>query len=593
MTVDIAIVLVIIGFAIYMFVSEMFSIDTVSILIMILLMVTGILTPNEGFAGFSNPATITVGAMFVISASIFKSGALNNVGSLLTRVGRKSYFLCLLSIMLFSGILSAFINDTAVVALMMPIVIQVGRDSNISPSKLLMPLSFGALLGGICTLIGTSTNILVSGIAQELGEEPFRMFEMTPVGVILLVAGISYMLFVGYFLLPDRKIAANLTETYDMGNYLTEIVLLPTSKSVGVAISDSPLTKDLDIEIIQITRDGNQRIRAYPTTILQANDVLKVRCEVEKLKKLKDEKGIELKPDVKLLDEDIKTKNTKLYEAIVTPNSRLRGKSLKELNFRNHYEGASVLAIRHRDEIVNQKLTRTNLAAGDVLLIDAEQWQLEKLRENDDLLIISETERPRFSYRKIAAVILIVTGIVLAAALNIAPIILSASVGVTLMILLNLISAEEAYKAIEWKVIFLLAGVLSMGVALQKTGAADLLSDLLINSFGLMGPHAVLAVIFFICFMLTNFMSNNATAVLLVPIALATANSLGVSSRPFLMAVTFAASLAFMTPMGYQTNTMIYSPGNYRFKDYLRVGTPLNIILWILASLLIPYFFPF
>lgn len=592
MTVDIAIVLGIIVFAVYMFVTEKFSIDTVSIIIMLLLMVTGILTPGEGFAGFSNPATITVGAMFVISASIFKSGALNNVGSILTRLGRKSYFYCLLAIMLLSAVLSAFINDTAVVALLMPVVIQVARDTKISPSRLLMPLSFGALLGGICTLIGTSTNILVSGIAQELGEEPFRMFEMTPVGIILLIVGIVYILFVGRFLLPDRKVKESFTESYNMGAYLTEVVLLPTSKSVGVSIQNSQLTKDLDIEIIQITR-GDQRVRAYSTTILQANDILKVRCEVEKLKKLKDEKGIELKPDVKLNDEDLKTTITKLYEAIVTPNSMLRGRSLKELNFRTYYQGASVLAIRHREEIVNQKLTRARLAAGDVLLIDAEAWQLEKLRQNDDLLIISETDRPRFSYRKIITVLLIVFGVVVTATMNLAPIILSATVGVVLMVLLKLISVEEAYKAIEWKVIFMLAGVLSMGVALQKTGAAALLSELLIDSVGAWGPHAVLATFFFITFMATNFMSNNATAALLVPIAIAAAHSMDVSVRPFLMTVTFAASLAFMTPMGYQTNTMIYSPGSYQFKDYLRVGTPLNILLWILGSLLIPYFFPF
>ena len=593
MTVDIVIVLGIIVLAIYLFVSERFSIDTVAILIMALLMVTGILTPAEGFAGFSNPATITVGAMFVISAAIFKSGALNNVGFVLTRIGRKNYFLCLLAIMLFSAIMSAFINDTAVVALLMPVVIQVARDTRISPSRLLMPLSFGALMGGVCTLIGTSTNILVSGIAQQQGEAPITMFEMSPAGICFLVAGILYILFVGRFLLPDRKIKENLTESYNMGAYLTEVVLLPTSKSVGFSIQNSQLVKDLDIEIIQITRGEDNRFKAYPTSVLQANDVLKVRCDVAKLKKLKDEEGIELKPDVQFKDDALSTNVAKLYEAIVTPNSMLQGKSLKELNFRAYYDGASVLAIRHRHEILHEKLTHTRLSAGDVLLIAADVRQLDKLRDNDDLLIISETERPTFSYRTVFSVLAIVVGVVGVAASGLAPIILSATVGVILLVLLNLISTEEAYKAIEWKVIFMLAGVLSMGAALEKTGAAALLSDLLIGSVGQWGPQAVLSALFFITFMSTNFMSNNATAALLAPIAIAAGQSMDVSVRPLLMAVTFAASLSFMTPMGYQTNTMIYSPGNYRFKDYLRVGTPLNLILWILASVIIPYFFPF
>ena len=593
MTIEIAIVLAIILLAVFLFVTERFSIDTVSILIMVLLMITGILTPAEGFAGFSNPATITVGAMFVLSAAIFKSGALNNVGTMLTRIGRQNYFLCLLAIMLFSGTLSAFINDTAVVALLMPVVIQVARDTRISPSLLLMPLSFGALMGGVCTLIGTSTNILVSGIAQQQGEDPISMFEMTPAGVCFLIAGTLYMLFVGRFLLPDRPVKESLTESYDMGDYLTEVELLPTSRSVGYSIQNSQLVKDLDIEIIQIVRGEGKRFKAYPTSVLQAHDVLKVRCDVEKLKKLKDEEGVELKPDVKFQDEDLGTHATKLYEAIVTPNSSLQGKSLKELNFRSYYDGASVLAIRHREEILHEKLTHTRLSAGDVLLIAADVPQLDKLRDNDDLLIISETERPTFSYKRIIAVLTIVAGVVGVAASGLASIVLTATVGVVVLVLLNLISTEEAYKSIEWKVIFMLAGVLTMGAALEKTGAAVLLSDLIIDTVGVWGPHAVLSAFFFISFMSTNFMSNNATAALLAPIAIAAGHSMGVSVRPLLMAITYAASLSFMTPMGYQTNTMIYSPGNYRFKDYLRVGTPLNLLLWLLGSLIIPYFFPF
>jgi di/tricarboxylate transporter len=591
MNLEIAIVIIVIGIAVALFVSEKFSVDTVSILVMLLLIVSGILSVEEGFAGFSNPATITVGAMFVLSASVFKTGVLKGFGTLLTKLGKKNYLLCLFSLMIYSGTLSAFINDTAVVALFMPVVIQVARNTGIPPSKFLMPLSFGALLGGVCTLLGTSTNILVSYIAVKHGEQGFTMFELTPVGAYLFLAGVLYIAFIGVKFLPRREAGKGIiSEHFDLGEYFTEIIILPQSEFAGRKVED--IIDEFDLKVLTITRPNKTVVQAHPSMDIQKNDKLKVLCDLEKLKKLSNDKGLEVKSEKKFEDIDPQKENIRLFEAVVPPNSILDGKTLKEINFKYVY-GASVLAIRHRDGIIADKIGHAKLTSGDVLLLSANYDEVQSLRDSGDLMIVSEMESTKRKMKKLIPVLLIISGVILSATFEIAPIVVSAAVGCVLLIIFKCIEVHEAYKAIDWKVIFMLAGVLSMGTALEKTGAAQLIADLLINSIGDYGPYAVLSALFFLTFMSTNFMSNNASAALLAPIAIVTANSMGISSKPLLLAVTYAASLSFMTPVGYQTNTMIYGPGNYKFKDYLIIGTPLNIILWILASILIPYFFPF
>jgi di/tricarboxylate transporter len=589
MTFEIALVFLIIALALVMFIWERFSVDTVAILVMIAFMATGILTPAEGFSGFSNPATLTVGAMFVISAAVFKSGVLNNVGVLLFKAGKINFTLALLLLLLISGALSAFINDTAVVALFMPVVIKLAKDLDISPSKLLMPLSFGALMGGICTLVGTSTNILVSGIAVDHGLQPISMFEMSPGGILFFVAGVAYIIFIGQHLLPKHAAIQDPAEDFEMGNFLAEIKLSAGAKSIGSTIGESPIMKEVDIEILQIVREEGKVEFPMPGTILQEGDRLKVRCDVEKLKKLAQRQGIQIKGNV-LPEND---KNFSLYEALITPNSPLVGRSLSDIQFMDTYKGASVLAIRSRKNILHEKLGKIPLKSGDVLLMRSSRQLIHYFKKNGYLLIISEIERRKMDPKKVFLTLLIVFSIMMSAALGVLPILLSAAIGVILLVLFQLLKPEEAYKAIDWKVIFMLAGILSMGTALQKTGAATLLSDFISQSFGQYGPHTVLSFFFFITFMLTNFMSNNATAALLAPVAISTANAMDVSARPFLLAVTFAASLSFMTPLGYQTNTMIYAPGNYKFVDYLKVGTPLNFLLWLIAIYILPKLYPF
>jgi len=592
MSLEIIIVLALVCLATVLFATEVFPVDLVALIIMATLLGSGIISPEEGLAGFSNPATITVAAMFVLSAGLSKTGAVIFIGKILTRLGKRSFTLALITIMLTIGVISAFINNTAAVAIFLPIVLSVARDMNISASKLLMPLSFASMFGGVCTLIGTSTNILVSSIAESHGQPPFSMFEFSALGLIFFSVGVLYMLIIGVRLIPHRRTQAELTQKFGMGDYLTEIVLKPDAESVGKSLVDAPLVHDLDIDVIGVYRDKMPLVVPPPQMILEANDTLRVRCDVEKIKKLQEHEGVVLKASMKWRDQDFDSEQAVLVEAVIAPNSVLEGKTLRSVKFRNTFSGI-VLAIRHRGAVMRENFVSTRLRAGDALLIEVKRNRLEQLKEHQAFVIVSEVDFPRFRKRKIIPALLILCGVVATAALNIMPMVVSAIIGSVLLILTKCIHMDEIYQSIEWSVIFLLAGVLTLGIALEKTGAALLISDILISVMGQWGPSILLSALFLLTMMLTNIMSNAAAAALLAPIAITAANSMAVSSQPFLMAVTYAASLSFMTPVGYQTNTLIYGPGKYKFVDFLRVGTPLNILFWLIATLLIPMIWPF
>lgn len=578
--------------AVILFATEKLSVDLVALLIMSSLLVFGIISPEEGIAGFSNKATVTVGAMFILSAALFKTGAVTYLGRLTSIVFKKNYWLGLLAIMIGVGFFSAFINNTPVVAVFIPVLLGVAKDNKMSASKLLMPMSFASMFGGVCTLIGTSTNILVSSITEQKGLPPFSMFEIAPLGLIMFVIGTTYMLTVGIRLIPERRAEGDLIESFNLQEYIAEIVLLDDASSVGKAIKDAPLVQEIDVAIIEIQRDEETISVPPPDLILRAGDVLRVRCDLEKLKKIQDRQGVMFKPQFKWSDEDVETADTKLVEAVIAPNSDFINKSLEDLKFRENF-GANVLALRHRGRLMRDKIADTKLDAGDALLIEVKTERFNQLREHPLFVIISEIEQIRYRKSKLIPALVIVAGVILTASLNIAPIVVAAIVGAILLILVGCLTMEEVYQAIEWRIIFLLAGVLTLEAAMENSGAAPLISETIISTVGIWGPFALLSAFYLMTFIFTEMMSNNATAALLAPIAIVTANTMGVSPRPFLVAVMFAASASFMTPVGYQTNTLIYGPGQYKFADFLRVGTPLNIILWIAATFLIPYFWEF
>jgi di/tricarboxylate transporter len=589
MTLDMAIVLALVAAAVALFVTEKLRVDLVAILLMTALMLTGLVTPEEGVAGFANPATVTVAAMFVISAGLSRTGAVAVLGKASAWVFSRNLWAGLVVMMVSVGLLSAFMNNTPVVAIFMPIMLSVASAIRISPSKLLMPLSFASMFGGVCTLIGTSTNLLVSAIAERSGFAPFSMFEFTSYGLVVFGVGMVYMLIVARWI-PGRRKVQDPSREYGMGRYMTEIELLGDARSIGTALAESPLVRELSVEVLEINRGGQRLFLPHGRTILQAGDILRVICDVDRIKSLAERQGIRLKPrqtDNAFSDPD----GSVLVEAVVAPSSELVGETLKSASFRSTF-GANVVALRHRGAVLHEKLGSTVLLGGDVLLIEVDREHLDILRNHEAFVMISEVAQPEYLRSKALLATLIVGAVVLTAAFGVLPILVGAVAGAVLLVLTGCLQVEEAYHAIDWKVIFLLAGALSLGVALESSGAARLLSELLIRTAAALGPVAVVSALYLLTTLLTEIMSNNATAVLLAPIAIGAAEILNVDPRPLLMAVTFAASASFATPVGYQTNAMIYGVGKYRFRDFLRIGAPLNLIFWVLATFLIPVFWP-
>ncbi len=595
--IDAIIVLAVILLAIVLFVTEWLSIDLVALLIMVLLVGSGVISPSEGVAGFSNTATLTVAFMFVLSHAILKTGALQSLGVQLSPLFRVRPGWGLASMVLLIGVMSAFMNNTPVVAVLIPVVIQIAHASNMAPSKLLIPLSYASILGGTISLVGTSTNILVSGIAINNGLEEFSMFQMAPLGLIFLGIGTIYFLVIGRKLLPDSRKSSAFTEKFELREYLAEIVLLDGFEAIGKRIMDASLVKELEMDIIELRRNGTQFSLPQGDMLLKENDILKVRCDVNKLKMLKDRVSVDLKASISIGDDNFQSRNSTLVEMVITSNSYFEGKTLREVDFRRRYR-AVALAIRHREEILHEELHDVRLKAGDVILAEVKSHfvdQLKKIENNQDspFIILSEDAFVHFNKRKFAIVFAIVGLAIALATLNIIPIMMGTIGAMVLLVILRQLNMKEVYQAINWKIVFLLAGSLSLGVAMNNSGLAQFLAGQLVQSLGEFGPIAIIGGLYMVTMLLTEVMSNNATAALLAPIAIATAIQLEVSPTPFLMTVMFAASASLLTPIGYQTNTMVYSAGEYRFRDFFKAGAILSLIFWITATLLIPVFFPF
>jgi di/tricarboxylate transporter len=585
-------VLAVLAGAVYLFTTEKLPVDLVALLVLASLLVLGLVSPSEALSGFSSEATITVAAMFVLSAGLQASGALHSLGRLLAKV--RWPWLFLLVLMLVVGPISAFVNNTAAVAVFLPIVLAAAAASRQSPSQLLIPLSYAAQMGGVCTLIGTSTNLLVNSLARDLGHPGFGLFDFAPVGLVTMGVGFVYILLFRRWLLPHHAPAQGLTEAYELGKYLTELRVMPGSRLLGRSVAEAGLGEKHGVYVLELLR-GEEHVWAPRAERVREGDVLLVRGDWSKLSALKDDLGLEIDPEFTLSDQSFSAGDgdgRAFAELMVAPNSRFVGATIASLDFHWHYN-ATVLAMQRRGEVLRESLKQVELQVGDILLVLAAPDEIAQLRRNPNVVVLSEREREQVSRRKVVLSLAIMVAAIGAAALGWLPIVASALLGCIALVALRVLGPDEAYAAIDWRAIMLLAGVIPLGIAMQKSGLAGVLAGGVVDIIGPFGPLAVLAGIYLVTAVLTELMSNNATAVLLTPIAFSTAVSMELSPTPFIVAVLFAASTSFATPVGYQTNTMVYGPGGYRFADYLRFGIPLNLLFWVIAVLAIPVFFPF
>jgi len=589
---NIVLTLSIVILALIAFIFEWLPVDLTALTVTVVLMLLKLVTPDEGISGFGNSATITVMAMFILSAGITKTGVVQTVRDWLLKWGGTTASQQILVMGLIVGPITAFINNTAVVAIFLPIIEDWCRKQKISPSKLLIPLSYATVLGGMITVIGTSTNVLASGISKQLGYGEFQLFQFTVLGIITFTIGIIYLALIAPRLLPDRKPANYdiLQTEYGLKDYVSELVITPRSSLVGQTLKESEIQRKFDLDVLELIQNNMRFAQPLADKILSVGDILIVRSSREDLLKIRDEKGLDILPDIKFKQESLETilssGQEKIAEVLILSNSRLIGTTLKDLRFRQRYN-ATVLAIRRGSELVQGRLGKVPLRFGDLLLLQGPKQSFVGLQTTRELLVLEERDVETLRQDKAWIALAIILGVIVLAALEIMPILVSALAGVILMVITGCLKPGEIYGSVRWDVIFLLAGLIPLGIAMNKSGATQWLADTLVGLGGNLSGYWILLLFYIATSILTEVLSNNATVVLMLPVAVKVAVALSLNPFAFMYAVTFAASNSYMTPIGYQTNTMVYSPGGYKFFDFTRVGAPLSIILAIVTPLLI------
>ncbi len=598
MTPEIGLTLGIIATAVVLFATEKLRVDLVALLVLLALALTGLVSPAEVFNGFASPAVITVWAVYIVSQGLFKTGVADFLGDRIIRVAGTSEPRLIAIIMLACGTMSAFMNNIGATAMLLPAVVGIARQAKIPLSKLLIPLSFASLMGGNLTLIGTPPNILASDLLHKRGLPGLTFFDFTPMGAIVFGSGILYMVFVGRHLLPSRRAAPADVALESLRAYVSEVRVSANSPLVGRTLLESRLGADYDLTVIGILRETPDRaepvvrnLAPNRDTVIEADDLLLIEGQIEALMKACQSLKLTIEAQRKLGFTGSDARQICTVEATLAPRSPIAGRSLRGLQFRDRY-GFTALAIWRHGEVITERIRDVRLRFGDTLLLQGPCHRLSALQAGNDFLVLEPVDlalrraaKAPFALAALATVLILVTAVKL-------PIALAMVIGAVLMVLTGCLTMDEAYQSIEWRSVFLIAGMLPLGLAMESTGTAQFLADQVIRAVGALGPPGILAGIYVLASLTTEPMSNAAAALLIVPIAIDVALGLGADPRPFVLATVIGASTSFLTPVGHQANVLVFGPGGYRFFDYTRVGAPLNLVIFVATLLTLPKIWP-
>ncbi len=600
----IAVTLILLLVAVALFASEKIPVDVVGILLVIALVMTNVLTVQEGLSGFGDNVIIIIGGLFVLTGGLVKTGIVDLIGRRLYRYAGNNEFLLTTLIMIVAAFAASVLKNTTTTAMFVPVVLGLANRAKIAPSKLLMPLAFGAILGGSCTLIGTSTNLAVSSALQRYQNDPslsayyeqlqpFSMFELTTVGAAIFAVGLLYMLVFGIRLLPNRGGEESLTELYHIREYVSEVLVTPASHLIGKTLGEANINLELDLTVLGIMRDDGQRIAPRPTERIENGDLLIVAGKLANILNVKSEAGLEIKADFKLRDQDLESGDVELLEIMVMRDSKLVGQTLKTANFRQNYK-LTVLAINRHGETFLEKISNVKLRFGDVLLVQGERRSIEPYVSGGEILLLEDVSAGSLRTAK-RGWALAAFGLFIALSLSKivtgfeVPLAIAVLLGVLLLLATQTVRYTELYSLIDFRLLVLIACMMSFGIAMEKTGTDKYLAGLIVEYFEQYGAVAVLAGFFALTVALTQPMSNQAAALVVLPVAIKTAVALGLNPRTFAVAVTYAASFSFITPLE-PACVLVYTPGRYRFMDFVKIGTILTIVVFIVAIILVPVF---
>ncbi len=587
------IVLITLAGSFLLFVTDALRYDAVAILVVLILAGTGVLSAEDAFSGFASPAVVLVAAMYAFAAAIGRTGVTEIIGQKILGGERPSEARLAFRVVLVSGLLSSVLSNAAVVATLIPVLGTVARRAKIPVSRLLIPLSFGSLLGGLLTVIGTSKNIAVNGVIEHKGGVPFALFDFTIYGFCLLLIGALFFLGPGRKLLPKPRQRETLTEHFHVPKFVTEVLVEPSSDLINRTVGETGLVERFGITLLGIIRSEREPtlLAPGPYNRIRQNDVLMLQGESEAILRFREELRLKERRSVNVGEALLVADDVQLVEAVVPAASSLVGRSLSEASFRDTTH-LNVLAISKHGETHPSKISDTQLEVGDSLLLQGHARDIHRVAESRELIVLVEHDVPDFG-RKAMTAIAILGGVLLCAALTAIPISVAALGGALALVLTRCIRPDHVRQGIDWSVLILIGGMLALGKAFDEHGLSRVVADWMRGIGGVMdSPTFVLGLLMLTTMLLTQVINHITAAVIMTPVAMEIALQLGMSDRAFLMAVIVGAEFAFMSPVAHQANAMVMGPGDYRYRDFLRVGTPLSILLLIIATLLLPVFWP-